>query len=395
MIVSPVGTIAQQRQHLDWCEKVLVHDAAATARTMTMPTLQHCLDAGLDAMQICLPAGRQMIQVLEPVHGKLTVFGQSPATSDALMEMEATSIITTTEDDSKMLTVDGGFVRIEGITFDCSRVRTAILLRRGRLVLVNCHFVGDATRANTKCAITMMPAAAHPHSDDEAAMACTVDLINCSVRHFGVGINVRCAAAGAADTTTTMPALVRIVDTKISACGTAIECAASDTCTVHMSGDTVLGPNRWYGCAVTRLTPLDGAAAKELFANVDAVAVPSVTGGCSFVDNALGNMVRFNSNDNRLRDDCDEERPRAMFEDLKEESDDDDDEEDENEECNDSTMMFAVPASPRRAAKADVLIKANDATCMSICEVSESIVLSESDSEAEMSSSVIIVEDSF
>lgn len=367
LIVSPVGTIAQQRHHLDWCETYL---ADKTMRTLAMPTLQHCLDAGLRTVRICLPASKHAIKVIEPVHGELIVYGhrRRNTRSSSIVDNDSEStVITTTEDVSKMLSIDGGNVRIEGVTFDCAHVRTGILLRRGRLVLVDCHFVGDATRSNTKCAITIaLPTVVQ--TDVTMSSDVVVELINCTVRYFGVGINV-----GRPGKDSKAKVHVRLDSTQISACDTAIE-TIDDACSVvHMEGDTVLGPNRWYGCAVTRSIPLDGAAVKELYTDVDSAAVPSVTGACSFVDNALGNMVRFNYTANRLFEDDRSGSPQIS-----------------------STTEFAMPASPRRCVKSDALatLRNGDDRMSESDDAEEPILLSESESELELSSSVIMVDDS-
>lgn len=362
LIVTPVGTLAVQKRHLEWCETLIASESA----TRMMPTLQQCLDTCLSDVTVYLPHGRHAIKFAEPLQGRLAIVGRhaaneangNHAAAAAAVNADDGTWIDAMEDDSKLLTVDGD-LRIDGVTFDCRRVRTGIQLRRGRLELRNCRFVGDK-RSNTKCALTIA-------AGGGVGVAVSVTLIDCSIQHFAVGINIVSIGSGDDDDSlASSKPTVRLASTVISECGTAIECTASILCTVHMELGTRIGPNRRYGCEMTRPEPVESAAAKELYEAIDSDALPSITGACEFVSNELGNIVCFNYNVKHLFDE--DATPKTPEKGAGE--------------------QFVVPQLPKRCTKSSP--PGVDEPMSSGSEADEILVESESD----MSASVIVVDDS-
>lgn len=371
LIVCPIGPMAVQRQHLDWCER---QGVSATAAVRVMPSLQHCLDACLDDVTIYLPAGRHAIKFAEPLLGNLTIVGRrsTASSTEANGHVDHADTVTTcivaTEDDSKLLQVDG-HLRIDGCTLDCGRVRTGIVVRRGgHLQAHHCHFVGAPTvPSNTKCAVSVQ------------AGGTDVRLVDCSVRHFAVGVTV----VGNSETTTTQPPTeVRLSGvTEIADCGTAVECAAAASVTVHLEPGTRLGPNRRYGCAVTA----QGGPAKTVFEALNVAEVPQISGSCEFVENGLGNVVRFGGNAMRLFDDDDDENGHDVKEEKKLKS------ETPSPTAHDDRAHFAVPRSPK-AKNALKSPGTDDEPMDGSGSESEHILVSDTESEY-CESSVIMVDD--
>lgn len=361
LIVCPIGPLDVQRQHLDWCERNGVASAGAAVRIM--PTLQHCLDACMGDVTVYLPAGRHAIKFAEPLRGNLAIVGNQSAEANGNAGGdgdETGTRIVAAEDDSKLLQVDGT-LRISGCTLDCGLVRTGLVVRRGaRLEAHNCRFVGaPGAPSNTKCAVAVL-------AGDTA-----VELTGCTVRHFAVGVSIVDGSHGA-----NAKATVRLRDTEIADCGTAVDCAAASAA-VQLEPGTRLGPNRRYGCAVT-CGPADGPA-KAVFEATNATEVPQICGDCVFVANGLGNVVRFGGNAMRLFDDHDDDECEGTEEEIwtiKSEMDTSDD------------ARFAVPHKPKAMAAAvkspGTGVTSEDSDC-------EQILVS--DTESELCESVIMVDD--
>lgn len=375
LIVSHIGTLSEQRQHLDWCERYV----GASAQVRIMPTLQHCLATCLDGVTVCLPTGRHAIMFQEPLQGKLMFVGQQKSEHadgvDAAAEQNTSggsTVICASDDNGKLLTVDGD-MRFDGVTFDCSRVRVGIVVRRGRLELRNCHFVGVA-ESNTKCAISV----ASSPSSTTPSVKTSVELIDCTVRNFAVGLAL--AGSNGGDSGGAIQVLLQ--STRIFACDTAVECASSSQCNVSLVDGTQIGPNRRFGCAVTLGETVDGVPSKQVFTNIaEAEPAGCLIGNGTFVDNALGNIVLYKYNANNLFEEIDESIEQVPVQNVS-----DDDSDIVVDSLDDNDAEFAMPLSPKRLKPADDVAEVSSG--------SESGDIFVYDSESDLSSSVIVVDDS-
>lgn len=132
-------------------------------------SLQQCLDACLPNSHIYLPAGQHDIKFVDNFLGngtlsalskadKMLVDGEEDIGAGAVAR--SNTVISSIEDDCWLLTFDGNTM-VEGITFDCRKVRSGIQIRRGSVLFVNCTFLGDAS-SKTKTGLVVNGESCYP-----------------------------------------------------------------------------------------------------------------------------------------------------------------------------------------------------------------------------------------
>lgn len=153
-IVTQTASADEQMRQLEKLRSVLA-DVKQPVRMR--PSLQQCLDACLANCHIYLPPGKHEIQFNDHFVGKGTLSALNK--SDEMVVdgddsiggasvVNADTVICSVVDECFLLTFDGNTM-VEGITFDCRKVRTGIQIRQGSVLFVNCKFLGDKS-SNTK-----------------------------------------------------------------------------------------------------------------------------------------------------------------------------------------------------------------------------------------------------
>lgn len=153
-LVTRTVSVDEQLRRLEQLRSVLA-DVKQPVRMRS--SLQQCLDACLPHSHIYLPPGKHEIKFIDHFvgNGTLSALTKPEAMvvdgSDGLPSAVAAipeTIISSVEDDCWLLTFDGNTM-VEGIIFDCRKVRMGIQIRRGSVLFLNCTFLGDAS-SNTK-----------------------------------------------------------------------------------------------------------------------------------------------------------------------------------------------------------------------------------------------------
>lgn len=153
-IVTQTVLVDEQLRRLEQLRSVLA-DIKQPVRMR--PSLQQCLDACLPHSHIYLPPGKHEIKFIDRFVGNGTLSALTKPDAMAIDDDEniissaetiGDTIISSVEDDCWLLTFDGNTM-VEGITFDCRKVRMGIQIRRGSVLFVNCKFLGDKS-SNTK-----------------------------------------------------------------------------------------------------------------------------------------------------------------------------------------------------------------------------------------------------
>lgn len=149
-VVTQVASIDEHVRQLNTVRSLLA-DAEQSVQLRT--SLQQCLDTCLSNSHIYLPVGVHTIKFVEPVIGNGTLSALPSLPKDGVItiddegdanksNLDLLTVVSSVEDDSRLLTFDGNTV-VDGITFDCHKVRTGIYIRSGSVLFINCTFVGD------------------------------------------------------------------------------------------------------------------------------------------------------------------------------------------------------------------------------------------------------------
>lgn len=151
-LVSRTVSVDEHIRQLEQVRSVLAH---VKQPVQMRPSLQHCLDACLPHSHIYLPPGNHAIKYIEHIVGNgtlsaltktdaMAVDGTDNGAAGAGGDWERDTVVSSIEDDCRLLTFDGNTM-VEGITFDCRKVRSGIQIRRGSVLFLNCTFLGDAS----------------------------------------------------------------------------------------------------------------------------------------------------------------------------------------------------------------------------------------------------------
>lgn len=169
-VVTQTVTVDEQLRRLEQLRSVLA-DVKQPVRMR--PSLQQCLDACLPNSHIYLPPGKHAIKFSDHIvgNGTLSALNKPDASMavDGDHDVEMTSapeavsetVISSVEDDCWLLTFEGNAM-VEGITFDCRKVRMGIQIRRGSVLFLNCTFLGDKS-SNTKTGLIVNSKYFHEH----------------------------------------------------------------------------------------------------------------------------------------------------------------------------------------------------------------------------------------
>jgi hypothetical protein len=111
--------------------------------------LQDALNLAKASDHIYIPTGKHSIKFLEHLNdgGAIkaiasdTFYNQTHPNKNAL-DPTKDAVIMSHDDDSILLTFDGDFV-LENVILDCHNVRMGLVIKSGRVKLVNCLIVGD------------------------------------------------------------------------------------------------------------------------------------------------------------------------------------------------------------------------------------------------------------
>lgn len=105
-------------------------------------SLQNLLDTCSKFKQVFLLPGDHFLIFSEYLYGECEITA-----------IEGSSIIKARDNEISLLTLDGKFI-FENITFDCSNVRGAVMVKGGQVTFRNCRFLGELT-SNTSEAVTV------------------------------------------------------------------------------------------------------------------------------------------------------------------------------------------------------------------------------------------------
>lgn len=198
-IVAHVGTIEQHIEYL----KVAKSSIEPRTVVRICDTLQGALNKCLPSSKLYLPPGKHLIKFLEYLNNGGAMAGISPVQyvdaveADKLNAVEEKVLVTSRDNDSVLLTVDGDYC-FDNLLLDCSNVRTGVLVKRGNVLFRNCCLVGDP-KSTTKQAVVVFGNSTIRFErcvlkDFSTAIYsnhnCNIQLVNSTVRDCTVGLEV-------------------------------------------------------------------------------------------------------------------------------------------------------------------------------------------------------------
>ncbi|XP_050088743.1 protein nessun dorma isoform X1 [Anopheles aquasalis] len=208
-IVTQIDTVENQLVYLERTKRLIDGET----QVKLCESLQHALDHCSPDSAIYLPAGtRQNIKFLAYLNsgGSFRGVGDANFLEDHEQAVKSNPTIASKDDDSVLLTIDGDFT-LENIHFDCSNVRTGVMVKEGNVLFRNCCFTGDPT-SSTKQGVVVFG-------------NCKLTFENCLIKEFSTGIysNSDCT--------------IRLVNTTIQKCVNGME--VLDQCMVHFETVTI------------------------------------------------------------------------------------------------------------------------------------------------------------
>ncbi|XP_055600450.1 protein nessun dorma isoform X2 [Uranotaenia lowii] len=174
-VVTHIGTLDEQIDFLTKAKSKF----NANKVVRICDSLQGALDISQSSDEIYLPPGKHMIKFLEYLNGggairAITSVDFKDVDEHGKLEIiDDKSIISSKDDDSILLTVDGNYC-FENVLLDCRNVRTGVLIKRGNVSFKNCYLIGDPA-STTKQGIVVFGNS-------------TISLENCIIKDFSTGI---------------------------------------------------------------------------------------------------------------------------------------------------------------------------------------------------------------
>ncbi|XP_062548501.1 protein nessun dorma isoform X2 [Armigeres subalbatus] len=149
-IVVHTGTLDQHIEYLKEAKSIV-----GNSKTVRIcDSLQGALEKVPSTNEVYLPRGTHAIKFLEYLNGGGLLKAVSAirfvdvCREGQLHSIKGTAVISSKDDDSVLLTVDGDYC-FENVMLDCVNVRTGVLIKQGNVTFKNCYLIGDA-KSSTK-----------------------------------------------------------------------------------------------------------------------------------------------------------------------------------------------------------------------------------------------------